>query len=178
MKLKEYLKETIGTIAFWISPKGQVYGGSTEKHINMIMQSPKKFGYSEEEIDRIYQKYDEPKGVEGKAREEIVRNVILKGFIRIRRYVNKFYSINAANWDSKTKDHLFGWALDMITGKNGVKETDKYMSVKITTDRGQPPRNITIGELASGDHMDEAKNREDVELYFVDSLDFFDDMRI
>lgn len=149
MKFKQYLNEESGNInaALWISPKGQAFGFTSGKHIDLITQNPKKFGFSEQQIDDIYEKHNEPRGIEGKAREEIIKAVIQKGFIRLRRYRNKFWSINVYDWD-RSKKHIISWAVDMITGVGTIKEDDPYMPVKIDCARGNPPRNITVDDLA------------------------------
>lgn len=174
MKFRQYLKEESGSInaALWISPKGQAFGFSVGKHIDAIVENPKKFGYTKEQIDAIYDKYDEKKYIEGKAREELIKSVIRKGFIRLRRYRNRFWSVNLYDWNSKSKDLLITWAMDIIRGVGTIKEDDIYMPVKIDCERGSPPRNITIEELAKT-NLDESKK---INLKYVLKIGEFEDM--
>ena len=61
--------------AFFISPKGQIV--DTEiNHIATIIANPKKFGLTKDYIQTVYDKYNEKVNVEGKAREEIIKNLI------------------------------------------------------------------------------------------------------
>jgi hypothetical protein len=69
--------------AYWITPEGEVIEVE-RKHINKIIGNPELFGLSFEKITEVYARYSEPLGLEGKAREEIMRNLILQGWIRIR----------------------------------------------------------------------------------------------
>jgi len=76
-----------------ISPNGEIVSvGDT--HIDAIIKNPSKFGLSASEIEKTYEKYNEPMGIEGKAREEIIINVVKRGWIRVRRYRNDGYSVN------------------------------------------------------------------------------------
>lgn|SRR5574343_32564 len=162
--------------AFWISPKGKVISVDSDKHISVIIKNPSFFGVSKEYVESTYAKYDEPIGSEGKAREEIISHLVTqKHFIRIRRYPNKFWSINLYSWDGKTQDILFGWALDLIAGTNGAKEDDVYMPVKIDSQRGVVPRDLTIGDLAKGKHLSESKIRPDIHLIYIKEVDNFID---
>ncbi|HPS30826.1 MAG TPA: hypothetical protein PLZ43_11260 [bacterium] len=76
--------------AYWISPEGTVITVNT-KHINEVISHPEVFGLTIEAIRAVYEKYDEPMGLEGKAREEIMTGLILKGWIRIR-WKDRVYS--------------------------------------------------------------------------------------
>lgn len=115
--------------AYWISPKGAIIEVDG-KHISMVISNPKKFGLSKESIKAIYDKYNEPVGLEGKAREYILKNLFKNGWIRIRKYRN-FWSVNMKQLTNKTYSWLQNWALDMITAKE-----DMYMPVKIDTSGG------------------------------------------
>ena len=55
-------------------------------HINVVITNPERFGMTREQIGEVYQRYGEPLGLEGRAREEIVRALISIGWIRIRDY--------------------------------------------------------------------------------------------
>lgn len=157
MKLKQYLNENTGTFAFWISPRGEIHG-STQKHISQVLSDPQKFGISFERIKKLHDQFGEPIGTEGKAREEIIRLLVRKGWIRIRKYVNKFWSINVFHAKMLKKDYLYDWAQKVTTkGINGFRERDVYMPVVIT-DLGSYRKETTVKELAAG-NVFECKNR-------------------
>lgn len=134
--------------AFFISPKGEViYCGSN--HISEIIKNPKAFGMTKEIIEYIHDMYNEKIGTEGKAREQILISLLNNGWIRIRRYKN-FLSINVKKVDRKTKIILNKWAKEILKGKNGIKEDDPYIPVKIDT----PNKKIMssdINSIASSD---------------------------
>lgn len=131
-KFQGYIKEVVGTTAYWITPKGETVVVS-RSHIQTIIDNPTKFGLTKDKIESAYAKYKEPVGQEGKAREEIMVDLIKKGYLRVRRYGREGYSINIPTMTKKIKDILFDWANKMITtGVGGYKERDKYNEVHIT----------------------------------------------
>lgn len=73
--------------SYWIRGD-EVYEVETT-HIGMIMRSPDLFGLTLEEIREKHKAYGERMGREGKAREEIIRQVSEKGWIRVRKYVGR-----------------------------------------------------------------------------------------
>jgi len=128
-------KEFIGDFkqSYFINPQGKIISCGASSHISMIISYPEKFGLNKEYIDKIYNKYNEPIGIEGKAREEILMDLFKKGWIRIRRYVNNFWSINVIKLTKKNKDYIQEWASKILTGFMGYIEKDRYMPVKIQT---------------------------------------------
>jgi len=146
-RLNTYLKEITGTVAYWISPRGEVLPVATN-HIDIVIKNPKKFGYTKERIQEIYDNYEERLGSEGTAREVIIIDLLQKGFIRIRRYRNA-YSLNVGKMSKKVKDILFDWAYKLLnTGIAGMKEKDKYMPVNIQGFKDKFNRSLTIKEIA------------------------------
>ena len=122
----------------------------TIKVINIVIKYPKKFGYTDKKIRDIYNKYNEPLGLEGKAREEIILNLINHGWIRVRRYNNKGYSINISKMTKKVKDILFDWAYKLLnTGIKGMKERDKYIPVNIQGFQDHFNKNVTIQDVVN-----------------------------
>ena len=120
------------TTAYWISPKGQL-ATVTQSHILEVIVHPEKFGYTKQKIARIYKKHNERLGLEGAAREEIIRNLVANGWIRIREYNKPYYwSITAARFNKRTKAVIHKWANKITrTGIEGVIETDKSIPIKI-----------------------------------------------
>jgi hypothetical protein len=146
-RLKIHLSEITGSVAYWISPRGEVLPVATN-HIDIVIKNPKKFGYTTEKIQDIYDRYEERMGSEGDAREEIIIDLLKKGFIRIRRYKNQ-YSLNVGKMTKKVKDILFDWANKLLnTGIAGQKERDKYMPINIQGFTDHFNRSLTIKEIA------------------------------
>lgn len=117
------------SVAYWINPYGKIVSNGYKSHIQMIIDKPAKFGYTRDKIESIYKRYNEPMGKEGKAREDIIKDVVSKGFIRIRLYPNQYWSITAFQWNKKTRQALSVWA--EIAKK--VKQAGSYMKTKILT---------------------------------------------
>lgn len=94
---------------FWLSPRGDLVG-TTSVHVKDIIQNPSKFGVTPNWIQGIYDKYDEPLGSEGDAREEIIQYVLTRGWIRIRRYTRPdYWSVTVNTLDNKTKGIIESW---------------------------------------------------------------------
>ena len=71
--------------ACFISPAGEIVEVGTS-HIAKVIRTPEPFGLTMETIEKTYEKYSEPVGLEGQARKEILVKIIEKGWIRARRY--------------------------------------------------------------------------------------------
>jgi len=132
MKFQDYINEASIRSAFFISPRGELIT-TKGTHIDTIIKYPKKFGLTKEYIEGVYDKYDEKLGQEGSARRVIIKKLMKSGWIRIRRYPNKFWSVQLSKLNNKTKDYLHDWAKKILKGTQGFKEEDKFMPVQIDT---------------------------------------------
>jgi hypothetical protein len=160
MKFNDYIDKHINEAstksAYFISPRGELVStGAGSKHINMILKNPKKFGLTKEFIEDTYEKYDEPFGLEGKARNEILILLIKQGWIRIRLYPNKFWTVNIPRMNKKMKDYLQSWADKMINKFNA----DKFMMVRIM-DTGNYGKQMTISDIAKDKLFNESITHE------------------
>lgn len=102
---------------YWYYNK-QIFEVTTSKHIDWIIKYPEKFGLTEQDIKSIYDKHNEKIGFEGKAREELIRMAISKGWIRIRHYVrpHDYWSIQYSDYRRQKKairDCIENLILDM-----------------------------------------------------------------
>ena len=135
--------------AYWISPKGEIINVA-QNHIATVIENPETFDLTFEKIKEVYDSYGEPIGLEGKAREEIMLELIRNGWIRIRRYANKFWSINTPRLSKKVKDNIFDWASRITeNGIFGYKEKDIFMPVKIDTSLGEVVKDMTVKDILS-----------------------------
>ena len=117
--------------AYWISPNGQIDSVPTS-HIAAIISSPEHFGTTLKEIHEAYTRFNEKLGVEGKAREEIMKKVIARGFIRIRNTGNAGYSITLQSLDDHTSGMLRQWARALSSdGIDGIVVRDVHTHLNI-----------------------------------------------
>lgn len=95
---------------FWLSPRGEMIGTSSA-HIQDIINNPSKFGMSDDLIQKTYDKYDEPVGKEGDAREELISMALTRGWIRVRKYSrpSDYWSVTVNSLDRKTKENIESW---------------------------------------------------------------------
>jgi len=115
-------------LAFFISPYGDIIV-SHEKHINIIISNPEKFGITTDYIIDTYKKYNEKIGTEGQAREEIILNLVNQGWIRLRYYRNQYWTINIGRLSTKVKDYLYDFSKYLKTIKDN--SIDIYGDVRI-----------------------------------------------
>jgi len=99
--------------AFFISPKGDLIRVS-DRHIRDVVSYPEKFGLTQNYIEDVHAKYGEKIGSEGDAREEILIKLVHKGWIRIREYYNKYWSVQVPNMSRKVKEHLWDFAVKVV----------------------------------------------------------------
>ena len=130
----ELFESTIA--AYFITPDGKIISTNGRSHISLIIASPQNFGFTKTQVVDLYKKYNEKLGVEGKAREQLLRLLFDKGWMRIRRYPNQFWSIQVKKLTKSEKDYLYDFAKSILDGFHGFKELDKFMPMKIDTDYG------------------------------------------
>lgn len=104
-KQGRFFKRGEYSAGYWISPSG-VVSRVDSRHIDEICNNPEKFGISLNMIKKIYKKYKEGVGSEGKAREEIVLRLINSGWIRIRQYHQSRSMPWSVNFNKATENTL------------------------------------------------------------------------
>lgn len=131
--------------AFWISPKGKILPvKESSRHILDVIKAPKKFGYTTKELKNLFFNHGEEYGIEGKARELIIKDLISKGWIRIRKYTRPDrWTVNVPNFSDRTIVQLRAWASKMIKAGWG-----KYGDVYIDTLNDK--RRYSLDEISSG----------------------------
>ncbi len=116
------------------------------KHITEVIKSPGAFELTEEEIRSVYEKYNEPFGIEGKAREEIILELIRKGWIRARRYTRPDrWTVNLSCMNDYNKYLLKQWAGTMLQAGYGEHE-------EISLDQPGGRETVTLKELTAGNN--------------------------
>lgn len=131
-------------VAYWISPKGEIID-VRRKHITDVINNPEKFGFTDEFIDYVYDFYNEKRGQEGKAREQLMIALFNQGWIRIRKYKN-FWSVNVKKFSGKARNFVAHWANKVLKGLFGYKEDDPYIPVKIDQDK-KPIQSVELIKL-------------------------------
>ena len=119
------------TQAYFVCPDSNLINVSSS-HIDTVINGPEAFGCTGEEINSIYERFGEPIGLEGKAREVILKHLIQKGWMRIRKY-NNHWIINVNNIDSRINDSLCSWAKNVINVGLTGKTEYKYAVVRINS---------------------------------------------
>jgi hypothetical protein len=157
--------------AYWINPQGKILQLTGGTHIKIVFDNPNKFGLSKQSIQKIYDKYNENYGIEGKARDEIITKIIQRGYVRIREYKNR-WSVQVWKINNKVNDTLWVWAKTVLP-----KASDKFADIDITEIGGRKGlMRTSLSKLASGGSIsEEEKELAERHVRFVDSIDDFDD---
>lgn len=99
---------------YWIKG-GMILDVSNTTHIARVIATPEKFGLTTKEINVIYEKYGEDIRSEGNAREEIIKKVSEKGWVRVRYYLTKgeYWSIQFDTYANAefTSRNFVEWAV-------------------------------------------------------------------
>ncbi len=135
-------------VAYWIHPEGEVVNISTDTHISWVIKQPEYFGLTTAAIEECYHRHDERMWTEGKAREEIILNLLDQGFIRVRLYPNRHWSVSANKWEAQTMQLLAKWA----GVAREVQVVGKYMDVVIATHE-RVIRDYTVEDLYTKKHL-------------------------
>jgi hypothetical protein len=144
--------------AYWISPSGKLLP-LDDLHIDEIIKSPETFGLTQQKIEETYEKYHETLGKEGEAREELMRDIIKDGWIRIRYYKNAaLYSIQVNTLDKDVKDYLWAWASGLLKKHGG-----HWNNVRITELGGNMGGWAGNMQDISNDKLLEAKEKNEQE---------------
>ena len=102
------------TPAYWISPEGEILS-KVSTHIRAVCDKPSAFGLTKEYVLQVFADYSEPIGSEGNARAKIIKDLILKGWIRIRYTPrNDIYTIELNSLSNSNKGFLRDWASGLV----------------------------------------------------------------
>lgn len=140
-----------GSVGLFISPQGECFVVE-QSHIQTVISNPAKFDITAQEIEAAYAKHCEPVGVEGLAREEILRGLVAKGWIRLRRYVKprEQWSVTVDELNDRTRTLLKEWAKTILAGTLGYREDDLYKPLVITALSSGDVQSHTVETLARG----------------------------
>lgn len=110
--------------AYWVDPYGTVIPLTADRHIHEIMENPEKFGLTTKEIESAYKKHKEPMGIEGNAREELMGNLMAKGWGRVR-YISRddSFIVQVYKLDKRNKENLYDWAVLAVKKGGAMKHT-------------------------------------------------------
>ena len=111
--------------AYWISPSGKAI--EVERlHIATIIQNPTKFNTTAAKLKKIYDKHKEQFSpfLEGFAREEIMSDMIQKGWIRTRfERRSNTWTIQLNKLSNRAKDYIFDWVVSLVKKGDMSKST-------------------------------------------------------
>ena len=120
--------------AYWL--KGSSIIPVPTLHISMVVENPEKFGYTTEELKQIFDDFNEPYGHEGNARIKIIKDLMNKGWIRVR-YTGKndLWTLETNVLSNKNKDSIWSF-FTLMTGHDlgdqpYIDNISRYADVRI-----------------------------------------------
>ena len=112
-------------MGLWLTPSGEYITVKTN-HVADIISNPSKFGVTSSFIQELFDRHGERMGVEGNAREELIKLILQRGWVRIRNYRN-YWSVTVDRLSSKVSDNIRNWVDSFI--KEGIM--GNYESIKV-----------------------------------------------
>ena len=118
-----------------------MYDVTSSRHILFLIERPSLFRMSGQRILEVYRKYEEVVGTEAKAREELIREATLLGWIRVRHYSKPTdrWTIQCDDTSArkKTITEFLRWGVEkgvvrkddsaLIEGFNNPQDTHVYL---------------------------------------------------
>lgn len=96
--------------AYWIDTNTNTTYPVPTKHIQMIFDFPERFGLTPEYIRNKFDDYDEPYRYEGRARRELINELLNAGWIRLRYDPRRHeWKINHKMEEKKLKSYVKQW---------------------------------------------------------------------
>ncbi len=131
--------------AYFISLEGHVRRVRSS-HIVAMVEDPDAFGTTWAKIQAVYAERGEAVGVEGEARAIILKELLAKGWVRIREHVNRQWSVEFDRATPKVKSFARRWARGVL--KKGIA-TDRYMPVALVGISDNYRCTMEMGTLAT-----------------------------
>jgi hypothetical protein len=137
---------TLTNEGFFLSPSG-VLIPVKGTHIATVIFCPEAFGLSREEVDAVYKAHGEIDYYEGKARDEILRSVLQRSWIRLRRHRER-WSVQSDRLDELTQERVRAWAAQVLCGIGGYIEEDRYIEIVMEGVGDNCRHRASLGEWA------------------------------
>lgn len=136
---------------YWISPLGETYDVPIT-HIDFVVKNPDLFGYTREELQHIADEHGEYITAEGKARNEVMTELLKKGWIRVRYDKQREWILQIWTLSKNVKDNLFSWVYSMVDGViKGAKKVYQHTQIFLM-ELGANNNSViaTFGDIPSG----------------------------
>jgi|GEM_PF-2883255 len=142
---------------FWGYPASNLLVPVSCSHVKSIIHSPLLFGFQgKEEIWEYYRNHREKRGIEGKAREELIRIAVQRGWIRIRHYGREnYYSINCGAFSDQNRHFIQSFFMGLLEGldpeRDGVVLVERDPGARVKIDCfDRPERWFQVGDFIRG----------------------------
>ena len=98
-------------------------------HIDVVVKHHEVFGCTQAYIKKVYRKYRETVGLEGKARDEIVEGLLNKRWMRIRYDRSQdYYIVGLKYFDEKQIGFLREWGIGLLALDTSASTKNVYIN--------------------------------------------------
>ena len=126
----------MGQPAYWLSPDGKAIPVDM-RHIHYVIDAPEKFGLDADYIKDVHKKHKEKLYTEGNAREEIIAELMRRGWIRIRYIPQQdFYTAQINILNHRAKEALYDFAVGVTRTFPKADRVSNYTGIKIINMQG------------------------------------------
>lgn len=144
--------------AVWISPSGKQIAADLN-HITTVYEKPELFGLTKNKIDSVFKSHKEPINFEGKAREEVMLDLMKRGWIRCR-YFDRDAEWHIQSWkfDKKNLENIWFWVYEMLKNK-GKKPSGGFEKYAVGKYTPMKLMSISDGDMIEGSMEDVANGK-------------------
>lgn len=158
-------------MATFLSPSGKIYDVEIS-HISSVLNNPTVYGFkNKDELLKIFKKYGEKIGTEGKAREKILLKLIDNGWIRCR-YFNRDaeWRIQASRINKSVVRKVMDWASQLII-KGESLSSHKNTPINLMGLENGKVLSSSVGGAVKGE-LEESLKKMKKGLSLVENLDW------
>ena len=111
--------------AYWISPEGGILS-KFNVHIEVVCDNPGDFGLTRKYMKGVYREYNEPWRLEGLARDEIMKLLYRRGWVRIRYVTSQdLFQVELQSLTNNHKNYLWEWANGLLKSSGDRYKTSQ-----------------------------------------------------
>lgn len=135
--------------AYWLSKKALIYPVTTS-HIRFVIDNANLFDMSKDDIKAMYSTHKEKIGFEGKARNEIMSELISKGWIRARYKESNnenYWTLELFQLTESSIQNILKWK-EMLLSLNQDLRNNLNTTIKINTLKDNKEVKTCLEELS------------------------------
>ena len=160
---------------YWYK-SGKLFELKGQSHVGYIIEYNDKFGLDKDYIEELYASYGEKLNHEGKAREELIKSVARKGWIRIRRYTRPrdYWSIQYDDF-RKRERAIKGCVEDLVLTEEIMSINDELILLGYDDDSNYQYSFMQGGAKA---FLEEKKEVKAISVILIEDFNDFEESKL